>query len=185
MHAETVDTKRKSAGLNRDEWRFPPALIDLFTNKYAPLVCQTSGICKAPWDRSSCFTVSLIRSYGNKNKSKIRREEQVDDGWRCFPSPRYDAVAVVVTVATGLTTFLCSIVLSSLGNINMFYPQFSINWANWAVIVTSPSCRRLERSFPKQLESKHLRLLKTCAHSLVYIQNSCLLHATLWIYTHI
>lgn len=30
MRAETVDMKQKPAGLNRDEWRFPPALIDLF-----------------------------------------------------------------------------------------------------------------------------------------------------------
>lgn len=141
------------------------------------------GFVKLPGIVPPALLVSLIRSYGNKNKSKIRREEQVDDGWRCFPSLRSDAVAVVVTVATGLTTFLCSIVLSSLGKINMFYPQFSINWANWAVVVTSPSCRRLKCSFPKHLESKHPRLLKTCAHRLVYVQKSCLLRATL--YTHV
>lgn len=38
--------------------------------------------------------------------SKITREEQVDDEWRRFLSPRPDAGAVSVTIATVLTTFL-------------------------------------------------------------------------------
>lgn len=50
--------------------------------------------------------VSLICSYGNKNKSKITREEQVDDGWWRILSPWPDAEAVLVTIATVLTTFL-------------------------------------------------------------------------------
>lgn len=122
-----TENKQDSTEMNDVSRRL--SLIFLPTNMLLRFV-KHKGFVKLPGIVPPALLVSLIRSYGNKNKSTITREEQVDDGWRCFPSPRSDAVAVVVTVATGLTTFLCSKVLSRLGKINMFYPQFSINWAN-------------------------------------------------------
>lgn len=123
--AETSGTRQRwmtfPAGSN---WSFLP------TNMLFRFV-KHRGFVKLCGIVPTVLLVSLICSYGNKNKSKITREEQVDDEWRRFLSLRPDTGAVLVTMATVLTTFLHSTAQFCQGWAKpMFsFPQFRINWA--------------------------------------------------------
>lgn len=124
--------KKDRAGLDRDGWRFPPALFGNFTDKYILSVVKHQGCVKLCGIVPLVLLVSLICWYGNKNKRDITREEQVQDGWQCFLS-RSEAVNITVTVAT----FLCSTVWSRLGKINrVFFPQIQYRWGDLADVVS-------------------------------------------------
>lgn len=93
-------------------------LVILLTNMFFQFV-EHQGFVKLCRIVPLVLLVSLICIYGNKNKSKITREEQVHDGWQCLLS-QSEAVNIMVTVTTVLTTILYITVWSGPRKINMF-----------------------------------------------------------------